>query len=96
MDILLLVGAVFLLAAFVYAQVRSLARWRGGWRIAAVLPLLGLLFVLARIVFDTQRDPTSHNLWPLEIVFATVIALAALGLLHIARLASRARTPTTT
>lgn len=26
--------------------------------------------VLARIVYDTSSDPTSHNLWPLEIILA--------------------------
>ena len=26
--------------------------------------------VMARVVFDVARDPTSHNLWPFEIVLA--------------------------
>ena len=30
--------------------------------------LVPMMFVVARIAFDTARDPTSHNLWPFEIV----------------------------
>jgi len=91
MDILLLVLALVLFVGFVFAEVRSLARWRSGWRIAALVPLLGVLFVAVRIVFDTRRDPTSHNLWPFEVVVGTAVALAALGLLYAARRMSGAR-----
>jgi hypothetical protein len=34
----------------------------------------GFLFaVIARIIVDTSRDPTSHNLFPIEILFALVL-----------------------
>jgi hypothetical protein len=46
----------------------ALWRWRGGWRIAAAVPAIAMGFVILRIVVDTARDPTSHNLWPFEIV----------------------------
>jgi len=32
--------------------------------------------VMARVVVDGLRDPTSHNLWPFEIVFAAVFGFA--------------------
>jgi hypothetical protein len=32
--------------------------------------------VFARVIVDTWRDPTSHNLWPFEIVIALVMGLA--------------------
>jgi hypothetical protein len=32
--------------------------------------------VMARVVFDGMRDPTSHNLWPFELVIAFVVGLA--------------------
>lgn len=92
MDILLLLLALLLFVGFVCAEVLSLARWRSGWRIAAMLPLLGVLFVAVRILVDTRRDPTSHNLWPFEIVFGTAVALAALGLLYAVQRMSGART----
>jgi hypothetical protein len=38
--------------------------------------------VLLRVVADATRDPTSHNLWPLEVVIASVIGVivAVVGL----------------
>jgi len=32
--------------------------------------------VMARVVVETSRDPTSHNLWPLEIIIAAGVGLA--------------------
>jgi hypothetical protein len=32
--------------------------------------------VMARVVYDGLADPTSHNLWPLEIIIAGVIGFA--------------------
>lgn len=45
-------------------------RWRGGWRIAAAFPAAMMAFVVLRIVVDGAMDPTSHNLWPFEILMA--------------------------
>ena len=33
--------------------------------------------VMARVLFDALRDPTSHNLWPLELIIAVIIGLLA-------------------
>jgi hypothetical protein len=49
-----------------------------GWR-RRPLPVIGLFLgvpaaVMARVIVDTLRDPTSHNLWPFEIVLAMVLA----------------------
>jgi hypothetical protein len=46
----------------------GLWRWRGGWRIAAAVPAAAMAFVVLRIVTATAIDPTSHNLWPFEIL----------------------------
>lgn len=32
--------------------------------------------VMVRVLVDTTRDPTSHNLWPFEVVFAGLFGLA--------------------
>lgn len=45
-------------------------RWRDKWRWWALLPLAVIGFVVLRIVVDTGRDPTSHNLLPFEIIMA--------------------------
>ena len=31
--------------------------------------------VLCRIVFETISDPTTHNLWPFEVVIASIVGL---------------------
>ena len=59
-------------------------RWRGCWRLAAALPCAGGAFVVLRIIIDTVRDPTSHNLWPFEIVMwcgLSVLWIFALNLI---------------
>lgn len=56
-------------------------KWRGGWRIAAAVPALMMAFVIGRIVVDTARDPTSHNLWPFEILIWGGASAVAMGLL---------------
>lgn len=33
--------------------------------------------VMARVMVDTAKDPTSHNLWPFELVIALVVGFAA-------------------
>jgi hypothetical protein len=60
-------------------------KWSGGWRIAAAIPAGVMLFVVLRIVVDAVRDPTSHNLWPFEILQVGVVGLLVTGALKIAR-----------
>ena len=72
----------------------SLWRWRGGWRIAAAVPAAIMAFVVLRIIIDTSRDPTSHNLWPFEILMAGALSAGLTVVLMIARkLTGTARTP---
>ena len=40
--------------------------------VAAAVPFA----VFARVVADGMRDPTSHNLWPFEVVIAWVVGFA--------------------
>jgi hypothetical protein len=63
----------------------ALWKWRGGWRLTAAVPCLMMGFVVLRIVFDTARDPTSHNLWPLEILMFGTGSLAIMAVLSVAR-----------
>ena len=49
------------------------------------------LAVLGRVAVETTRDPTSHNLWPLEVIIAGGIGLAAATIgVVLARLLQRA------
>ncbi len=79
---LLMLGA--LIAGFA-APAWALWKWQGGWRVAAAVPVVLMAFVVLRIVWGTSRDPTSHNLWPFEILIFGVISLAIMGALVIAR-----------
>jgi hypothetical protein len=67
--------------AYLWLQVRLVHHWAGGWRTAA-LPTIGWLVWLAGFVRDIAVDPTSHNLFPFEILIG--VALAGLYLCGLA------------
>lgn len=71
--------------AGIAAPVWAIRRWRGGWRIAAAVPAAMMAFVVLRIVFGVAIDPTSHNLWPFEILQIGVLSLVVIGVLLAAR-----------
>ncbi|HZF24956.1 MAG TPA: hypothetical protein VEZ88_01750 [Steroidobacteraceae bacterium] len=74
-----------LLVAGIGVPLWSVWKWRGGWKIAAAVPAVVIGFVVLRIIVDTARDPTSHNLWPFEIIQFGVVALVIIGILKVAR-----------
>ncbi len=78
---MLVIFMLLLFVGFLAAEVLALVRWRGIWRLVALLPLFMVGFIGVRIVVDTQADPTSHNLWPFEVVMWSFLALAFLGVL---------------
>ena len=79
---LLMLGA--LIAGFA-APVWALWKWQGGWRVAAAVPAVLMVFVVLRIIWGVSRDPTSHNLWPFEILIYGAVSLVIMGVLVIAR-----------
>jgi hypothetical protein len=63
----------------------GLWRWRDGWRIVAAIPAAVMAFVVLRILVGTGLDPTSHNLWPFEIVMwggLSCVWMLVAGLAH--------------
>jgi hypothetical protein len=76
----------------VAAPLWAIRRWRGGWRVAAAVPAVMTGFVVLRIIFDTAGDPTSHNLWPFEILQVGVLSLVVIGVLLAVRKFSGAET----
>jgi hypothetical protein len=80
-----------LVLACVGAPVWALWKWRGWWRLAAVVPFAVMAFVVGRIVVDTARDPTSHNLWPFEILYSGAAGLALIIVLALVRRFTGAR-----
>jgi hypothetical protein len=80
---LLVIVAVF--GGLVYLEVKTLRSWQRAWRIPASLPGLALAYVILRIVVDVWHDPTTHNLWPFELLIWSVGGMAFLGLLLLIR-----------
>jgi hypothetical protein len=74
-----------LVLACIGAPVWALWKWRGGWRLAAAIPVAVMAFVIGRIIVDTSRDPTSHNLWPLEIIMSGAAGVGLIVVLALAR-----------
>jgi hypothetical protein len=66
-------------------------RWHGAWRLAAAVPAAGMAFVVLRVMADTARDPTSHNLWPFEILQAGALSCVVMALLFAMRRIGAAR-----
>ncbi|MFZ7094948.1 hypothetical protein ACOPJQ_13030 [Luteimonas dalianensis] len=88
-----LVWGVLGLAVFsLVAPIVAIRRWRGGWRLAAALPLAIMALVLLNIVVGVAIDPTSHNLWPFELLMAGMACVGIMLALWLARRFLRAGT----
>jgi hypothetical protein len=70
--------------------VRALLRWRGGWRMAAAVPAALMGFVVVRLIIGVSIDPTSHNLWPFEILIVGLLSTVIMVVLTLARRATGA------
>ncbi|MDN5849090.1 MAG: hypothetical protein L0H63_05550 [Nitrococcus sp.] len=81
----LLLAVLALGVAGIAVPVWAWWRWSGGWRVAAAVPAAMMGFVVLRIVLDTAADPTSHNLWPFEILQVGCLSLVVMGVLGAAR-----------
>ncbi len=68
------------------ATAYSLRNWAGSWRWLAVAPLLYVVACVLKLVMEVRADPTSHNLWPFEMLGTLAIASALLGGLYLVRL----------
>lgn len=54
-------------------------KWERPWRTHALIACAIVLVKAGSVIFDVARDPTSHNLWPLEMALWIVPLLAYLG-----------------
>ena len=65
---------------FVVGVLAAAARAFGKARLVAVVFVVGAAIpaaVLARVAVEVARDPTSHNLWPLEMIIAAVVGMVS-------------------
>jgi hypothetical protein len=71
-----------LLGTFLYRLSRSS---RDEWQLLAWVPVLPLALWAPFIAWGVTRDPTSHNLWPFELVTWILLSGAMLVLFLIGR-----------
>ena len=82
----LLLGLIpLLLLLMIGVPAWGLWRWRGGWRLAAAVPAVVMGLVLLNIIVGVAIDPTSHNLWPFEILMVGSAGLVWMLVLGVAR-----------
>jgi hypothetical protein len=78
-------GVLLLLCTGLAVPVWAWWKWRGGWRLAASVPIAIMGFVVMRLLWNTAIDPTSHNLWPFEMILYGLLSLGVTGLLALMR-----------
>jgi len=55
------------------------------WKVLAWVPVLPLAIWAPWIAWDVTRDPTSHNLWPFEVVIWGILSAGLFAAFVIAR-----------
>ncbi len=63
----------------------ALRRWKDPWRDRGWYPTIILLLWDMYLIVSIAGDPTSHNLWPIEVIGVTVLSLIVLAFISIAR-----------
>ena len=68
--------------AYVPLQIRACRNWRGGWRIAALVPLLLMVPVFVSAVIGIVYG---SNLWPIYLIFLSPVGTGYLVILFVIR-----------
>jgi hypothetical protein len=84
-------GMLALGALGLIMPLRAMWRWRGGWRLAAAVPAALMGFVVLRLIIATSIDPTSHNLWPFEMLMSGIVSVLIMVSLTVMRKWAQAR-----
>lgn len=86
MDALLesLLGLAFMagVPAYFVIQPWALMRFRGGWNVAALVPLIGAVPTIVWSLYALSQD---SNLWPLTFIFFAPVGTLYLGILTLLR-----------
>jgi len=85
-----LISIVAIAGVVIGLQVWAIRAWQGVWRWLAAAPLLLAAADLVLILVSTAIDPTSHNLWPLELGMILLIGLPVVGVVWLIRLVLKA------
>lgn len=74
MDFVIFALLLLVAAGYIRLQVRAARDWEGLFGFAGKAPLAGWALWSALFAADIMRDPTSHSLWPFEVVMGLVLA----------------------
>jgi hypothetical protein len=86
-ELMLIIGLIVLVA--IGLQLWAIAAWEGWWRKLAAAPLLVVAGDILLILVQTSIDPTSHNLWPLELGMIAIFGAGAIAVLWLVRLVAK-------
>ena len=73
-------------------QILFALRWSGGWRIAALLPLLVMVPAMGHAMFALAAE---SNLWPIVVILVAPFLFLYLVLAAVVKYIGRARRPAT-
>ena len=65
-----------LVAVAVIAALLVLLRLASAWQSVLVMSACPMGAIALRVLVETSRDPTSHNLWPFELVIGFLAGIA--------------------
>ena len=82
MEMLLGMAVMASVPAYFVVQPMSLAQWHGGWRKAAIAPLL---LTVPAALFSLYALGKGSNLWPISLIFTAALGSFYLAALWLAR-----------
>lgn len=71
-------------AGFAALNYRGVRAWRASWEFTRWIPTMVLVFWDFYFVIGVVADPTSHNLWPVELIGITMLSLILLAVIAVA------------
>lgn len=71
-------------AGFAALNYRAVRQSRDSWELVRWVPTSILAFWDFYLILSSLSDPTSHNLWPIELVGITVLSLILLAAIAVA------------
>lgn len=81
-----IIAAIFaVLAAALLLPLWAALRWPPPWRWGAWLAVALFALPVLNVIVGVTADPTSHNLWPLELFGSALVSLALVGVLALLR-----------
>lgn len=69
-------------AGFTALNYRAVRQWRNSWKLVRWVPTMILAFWDFYLI--VLSDPTSHNLWPIELIGITALSLICLAAIAVA------------